>query len=244
VPSVNRVLNAMSVETRQRMQPHLEHVQLPAGKVLYQPGETMRHAWFPERGVLSLLALTSDGAATEVGMVGREGVVGLPILLPINTAPYQVVVQIAGDVSRLRADVFRGEFRRDATVQEAVLEHVHALFEQMAQSNVCNRYHTVQQRLSRWLLMTQDRARLEVMPLTQEFLGHLLGANRKRVSYAAAQLQDAGCIRQRHGQIRILDRRRLEQRACECYRLVRDHEPPPTATPRTVTGPTTGHHGR
>jgi CRP-like cAMP-binding protein len=245
VTPVNRVLRAASIEAQRRIQPYLERVRLAAGKVLYEPGETMRHAWCPEHGVLSLLALTADGAATEVGMVGAEGVIGLPILLPINTAPYQVLVQIPGEGYRLRADVFRGEFHRDTSVQEAVLEHVHALFEQMAQSNVCNRYHNVQQRLSRWLLMTHDRVGVDVIPLTQEFLGHMLGANRKRVSYAAAQLQDAACIRQRHGQIRILDRRRLEQRACECYALVRQHEVrPPPATTRTVAGQTVTHRIR
>ena len=221
---MNRVLWALSDETRRRLQAHLERVRLPAGKILYEPGETMRHAWFPEHGVLSLLALTSDGAATEVAIVGDEGVIGLPIVLPINTAPYQVLVQLAGEAHRVRADVFRAEFRRDPTMQEAVMEHLHGLIEQMAQSNVCNRYHSVEQRLSRWLLMTHDRTRTDIIPLTQEFLAHMLGANRKRVSHAAAHLQDASCIRQRHGQIRILDRRRLQQRACECYALLREHE--------------------
>ena len=231
---VNRVLNAVSGDAQRRIRPYLEAVRLPAGKILYEPGDLMRHAWFPERAVLSLLALTSDGDAAEIAMVGYDGVVGLPIILPVNTAPYQVLVQLAGDALRLRADVFRTEFRRDATVQENVLEHVHGLMLQMAQSNICNRFHSVRQRLCRWLLMTQDRTRADLIPLTQEFLGHMLGANRKRVSHAAAQLQDAGCIRQRHGQIRILDRRGLEQRACECYQVVHAHESDPTANPHRL----------
>jgi CRP-like cAMP-binding protein len=216
----NRVLNALSEEARQRVQPHLEFVRLPSGRILYEPGDVMRHAFFLEHGIVSLLAVTSDGTAAEVAMIGNDSMIGLPSGLPVNTAPYQVLVQLAGDAHRLPADLFRSEFRRDPSVQDAVLAHVHTLVRQLAQSGVCHRYHTARQRLCRWLLMTQDRARADTIPLTQEFLSHMLGASRKRVSHAAAQLQDAACIRQRHGQIKILDRRGLEQRACECYRVL------------------------
>lgn len=216
----NRVLRAFSEDSRQRLQPHLEAVRLSSGRILYEPGDLFRHVLFPENGVISLLALTSDGAAVEVAMIGSDAFVGLPTLTAAGTSPYQVLVQLAGDVFRLRAEMFRAEFRRDVSVQDAVLEQMHVLITHMAQSGVCNRYHTARQRLCRWLLMTQDRARTDSIPLTQEFLGHMLGANRKRVSHAAAQLQDVGCIRQRHGLIRILDRRGLEQRACECYRAL------------------------
>ena len=193
----------------------------------------MRHVVFPEHGVVALVASTSDGAATEVALIGREGVVGLPSMSAVMPAPYEVLVQLAGDGHRIRVDMFRLEFRRDPSVQEAVLDDLHRLLQQMAQSVVCNRYHTARQRLCRWLLMTQDRAATDTVPLTQEFLGHMLGATRKRVSYAAAQLQDAGCIRQRHGQIRILDRRGLEQRTCECYRATAEQRPAPAGAYRT-----------
>jgi len=192
----------------------------------------MRHAIFPDVGVVSLLGVTRDGAAAELALIGDEGFVGAPILLPPNTAPFQILVQLSVDGHRVRADVLRAEFRRDTSVQDAVLLHLHTLLVQVTQSNVCNRYHTVRQRLCRWLLMTHDRVRSNTLPLTQEFLGYILGATRKRVSHAATQLQDVGAIRQRHGQITIVDRRGLEQRACECYAVVRgdrdDLHPPHT----------------
>jgi CRP-like cAMP-binding protein len=233
VTATNRVFTGFSDDARRRLQPYLEPVGLPAGKILYEAGDAMRHVIFPEHGVVALVASTSDGATTEVAVIGREGVVGLPSMATVTPAPYQVLVQLAGDGYRVRVDILRVEFRRDPSVQDAVLDDLHRLLQQMAQSVVCNRYHTARQRLCRWLLMTHDRVATNTIPLTQEFLCHMLGATRKRVSYAAAQLQDAGCIRQRHGQIRILDRRGLEQRSCECYCAIAQPRPAPTATYRT-----------
>ncbi|HEX4347770.1 MAG TPA: Crp/Fnr family transcriptional regulator [Vicinamibacterales bacterium] len=219
--ATNRILGACSEEERRRLEPHLERVGLPSGKILYEPGDTMRHAFFPLDGVISLLGLTGTGSAAEVAMIGNDGVVGLPILLRVNTAPYQIVVQIAADVWRVRADFFVSQFRRDSSLQDAVMEHLHYVLAQMAQSGACNRYHTARQRLCRWLLMSHDRVRSDTIALTQEFIGHMLGADRKRVSAAALALQDAGYIRQRHGQLTILNRRGLEGWACECYDAVR-----------------------
>jgi CRP-like cAMP-binding protein len=238
----NRVLRAFSEETRRRLHPHLELVRLPTGKILQEPGDLVRFAFFPERAVISLLGLTDDGDAAEVAMVGNDGTVGLPIVLPVNTTPHQALVVIEGDAFRLRADILRAEFRRDASVQTAMLESVHRRLGEAARSTVCNRYHDVRQRLCRWLLMVHDYARMDGIPLTQEFLGRVLGATRKRVSHAAAELQDAGCIRQRHGLIRILNRRALEQRSCECYRLAREDVPdrPPGAS-RSVDPARTAH---
>ncbi len=216
----NRILSAVSEDERRRLAAHLERVHLPSGKILCEVGERMRHVFFPLEGVISLLATTSSGAAAEVAIVGRDGVVGLPILFAENTVPYQVLVQIAGAAYRLRGDVFLGEFRRNDVLQEVTMEHLRQLIGQLAQSGVCNRFHTARQRLCRWLLMTHDRVQSDTIPLTQEFIGYMLGANRKRVSAAAARLQDAGFIRQRHGQIKILNRRGLEHSACECYRTV------------------------
>jgi len=221
VATGNRILTALSDDERQRLTRHLEHVRLPSGKILYEVGDAVRFAYFPLGGVVSLLASTASGAAAEVAMIGNDGVVGMPILLPVNVAPYQVLVQIAAEAFRLRADIFLAEFRRDGSLQEAVMEHLQDLLAQMAQSGACNRFHSASQRLCRWLLMSHDRVQTDTIPLTQEFIGHMLGADRKRVSAAAARLQDAGVIRQRHGQIRILNRRGLESRACECYAVVR-----------------------
>ena len=217
----NRILTALSDDERARLTRHLERVRLPSGKILYNVGDRVEHAYFPLGGVVSLLASTAGGAAAEVAMVGNDGVVGMPILLPVNVAPYQVLVQIAAEAFRLRADVFLAEFRRDGSLQEAVMEHLQELIGQLAQSGACNRFHSASQRLCRWLLMSHDRVQTDTIPLTQEFIGHMLGADRKRVSAAAAKLQDAGVIRQRHGQIKILNRRGLESRSCECYDIVR-----------------------
>jgi CRP-like cAMP-binding protein len=241
VAITNRVLRAFSEDVRRRLQPHLEAVRLPVGKILYEPGEAMRHAFFPEGAVVSLLALTMDGAAAELAMVAAEGFIGLSIVLPINTAPYQVLVQTGGVAHRLRADILRAEFRRDMTVQDVVLGYLQRQVTAMAQASVCNRFHNVRQRLCRWLLLAQDCAHTDTIELTQEFLGHVLGTTRKRVSYAASQLQDTGCIRQRHGLIKILDRRGLEQRACECYAVVREQVAQPAhSAPRILA---TGSHG-
>jgi len=236
VVATNRVIAAFSDDARRRLQPYLEPVRLPAGKILYDAGDPMRHVVFPEHGVVALVASTSDGAGAEVALVGREGIVGQPSISSVMPAPYQALVQLAGNGHRVRVDMFRLEFRRDPSVQDAVLDDLHRLLQQMAQSVVCHRYHTTRQRLCRWLLMTQDRAAADTIPLTQEFLGHLLGATRKRVSYAAAQLQDAGCIRQRHGQIRILDRRGLEQRTCDCYRAIVAQSPASTVAAYRTPG--------
>jgi CRP-like cAMP-binding protein len=231
----NRILNAVSEDERRRLAPHLERVHLPSGKILFEVGDRMRHAFFPIGGIVSLLATTASGAAAEVAMVGNDGVVGLPILLPVNTAPYQVLVQITGDAYRMRGDVFLGEFRRDGPLQAAIMEHLHQLIGQLTQSGVCNRFHPARQRLCRWLLMAHDRVQSDTIPLTQEFIGHMLGANRKRVSAAAATLQDAGYIRQRHGEIRIVNRRGLERSACECYRAVERGVPTTDPPRRDVT---------
>jgi CRP-like cAMP-binding protein len=216
--STNHVFRTLSDEARRRLQPYLEYVRLPAGQLLYESGDAIRHALFIEHGVVSLLGSTSDGDAVEVAMIGRESVVGLPTTLRVNTLPYQVLVSFSGDGHRVRIDILRLEFTRDVSVQNAVLDDVHHLVAQMSQAVVCNRFHTASQRFCRWLLMLSDRVGTTTISVTQEGLGHVLGTDRKRISIVATQLQDDGCIRQRHGQIRILDRRRLEQQACECYR--------------------------
>jgi len=242
VSTTNQILKAFPEETRRRLHANLELVRLPARKILCEPGDLLRFAFFPERAVLSLLGLTGDGDAAEIAIVGHDGMVGLPIVLPINSTPYQAIVLMDGDAHRLRADILRAEFRRDAVVQIAILEYLHRQLGEMTRSTVCSRYHDVRQRLCRWLLIVHDYAHADAIALTQEFLGHLLGATRKRVSHAAAELQDAGCIRQRHGLVRILNRRGLEQRACECYHLAREDavESPPSPL-RTASSATTAH---
>ncbi|MGH7655972.1 MAG: Crp/Fnr family transcriptional regulator, partial [Gemmatimonadaceae bacterium] len=172
-------------------------MRLPAGRILYDIGDTVRYAYFPTNGMVSLLSSTREGATVEVAMVGRNGLVGLPILWRANTSPYQVLVQIACDAYRLRSDIFRTEFRRDGTLQEAVLEHLHGVLVQLSQSSACHRFHSAPARLSRWLLISRDCVQSNTIELSQEFFARMLGIHRKRVSSAALTLQARGAIRQR-----------------------------------------------
>lgn len=215
--SNNRVLCTLSQDEWRRLQPHLERIRLPPGRILYEVGDSVRHVYFPLDGLISLLSTMESGGTAEVAVCGNEGVVGLPVSMPANTSPYRALVQIACEVYRLRSDVFASEFRRAGSFQEAVLVHLQELLAELVRSGGCNRHHTVKQRLCRWLLMIQDRVHSDTIVLTQEFIGYMLGADRKRISAGAAVLQDAGIIRQRHGRIRIMDRAGLMRCACECY---------------------------
>lgn len=180
----------------------------------------MRSAFFITSGMVSLLATTEDGSATQVGMVGDEGVVGVPALLRIDKAPYQVMVQIPGTALRVRTDVFVKEFHRNGLLQDILLRYIHCLICQISQSAACNRFHTVEQRLSRWLLISQDKVNSKDLVLTQETLAHMLGATRTNVTKAAASLKLAGVIQYRHGRIHIINRPALEKLSCECYRVI------------------------
>ena len=217
----NRLLSLLPKDDYRRLQPQLERVLLPKGKVLYAMGDVMHHAYFPISGVVSLLAMTRAGETVEVAMVGSDGVIGLPIVLYANTVPYRVVVQITGSAWRIRSDAFRHEFARAAALQEVLLRYMHSLVGQISQSAVCHHFHTVSQRLCRWLLMAHDCIDTDTVDLTQEFLSHTLGVPRTTVSAAAVELQDAAVIRYRRGRITILNRKRLEASACECYGIVR-----------------------
>jgi CRP-like cAMP-binding protein len=220
--ATNRLLATLPRDELQRLQRQLEPVRLPKGKILYEAGDPMHHAYFPLNGMVSLLAATHEGRTVEVAMVGNEGVVGLPIVLRAATAPYRVMVQIAGDAMRARSETLAAEFRRSADFQDSMLRYTHSLVGQIAQSAVCHRFHGVLERLSRWLLIAHDRVEGDTIELTQEFIAHMLGMPRTGVTAAAVELQDAGVIRYRHGRITILNRKRLEAESCECYRIVRD----------------------
>jgi CRP-like cAMP-binding protein len=222
MPAANRLLATLPHDERQRLQRQLEPVRLPRGRVLYEVGDPMQHAYFPLNGMVSLLATTRHGQSVEVAMVGNEGVVGLPIVFRATTAPYRVMVQIASDAVRIRSETLATEFRRSLEFQDALLRYTHSLVGQISQSAVCHRFHSVLQRLSRWLLIAHDRADSDTIELTQEFIAHMLGIPRTGVTAAAVALQDAGLIRYRHGRITIVNRKRLEAESCECYKIVRD----------------------
>jgi len=197
-------------------------VRLTPGKILYDVGDTVRHAYFPRGGMISLLSITEDGRTVEVGMVGNEGMIGLPTVLRCNVVPYQVMVQFAGNTLRISANALKAEMSRNTQLQEILLCYTHALLIQIAQSAACNRFHTVEGRLCRWLLVSRDRLTTDTLLLTQEFLSHMLGVPRTSVTAVARLLQEQGLIKYRRGKIVIINRAGLETHSCECYRLVRN----------------------
>lgn len=219
---VNRLLALLPRDEYQRLHPHLERITLPKRTVLYEPGDSLHHAYFPLSGIVSLLATTQEGHAVEVAMVGNEGVIGLPIIFQADTVPYQVMVQITGVGYRIRSEVLRTEFRRAAALQAGLLRYTHGLLGQISQSAVCHQFHTASQRLCRSLLLARERVDSDTLELTQEFMSYMLGIPRTAVNAAAVELQDGGAIRYRHGTITILNRHRLETWACECYQILRD----------------------
>jgi len=216
----NHILTSSPRQSYQLLFSNLRQVRLKRGQILYDLGAPIKSAFFIVSGLVSLLATTEDGSATQIAMVGEEGVVGLPAVLKIDTAPYQVMVQIPGRAMRLRIDVFVKEFNRDGPLRDILLRYLHCLLSQISQSAACNRFHTVEQRLSRWLLIGQDRVKSKDLILTHEILAHMLGAKRTNVTKAAATLKRARVIQYRHGHIQIINRSALEEISCECYRVV------------------------
>lgn len=218
----NGLLSALPPPEYERLSPHLGLVRLTPGKILYHAGDIVRHAYFPIGGMISLLSITEDGRTVEVGMIGNEGMSGVPIILRSRVAPYQVMVQLAGNAFRIRENSLRVEFDRGGKLQDLLLRYTHSLLIQVAQSAACNRFHTVEERLCRWLLVSRDRVQTDTIHLTQEFLSHMLGVPRTSVTMIAVDLQKEGLIKYSRGRITIRDRRRLEATACECYRRVRE----------------------
>jgi CRP-like cAMP-binding protein len=218
----NGLLSALPRAEYERLSPHLELVRLAPGKILYNAGDAVRHAYFPKGGMICLLSTTESGRIIEVAMIGNEGMAGIPIILRSEAAPYQVMVQLAGNALRIKAGAVRAEFDRGGRLQHLLLRYTHTLLTQIAQSAACNRFHTVEERLCRWLLVSRDRVQTDTIRLTQEFLSQMLGAPRSSVTTVAVALQREGLIRYNRGQITILDRRGLETASCECYCLVRE----------------------
>lgn len=218
----NRLLTALPSAEYERLAPHLELARLTPGKILYHAGDVVRHAYFPKGGMICLLSTTEDGRTIEVGMIGSEGMAGIPIILRSGVAPYQVMVQLAGNALRISGNALREEFNRGGRLQDLLLRYTHTLLTQIAQSAACNSFHTVEQRLCRWLLVSRDRVQTETVHLTQEFLAHMLGVQRTSVTAVASALQREGLIRYGRGKVTILDRRGLEVASCECYRHVRE----------------------
>lgn len=217
----NRILSGLPRKDYARILPDLTPVTLEFGQVLYEPGTVEQWAYFLETAIVSSLFLAADGTSIEVSSVGMEGMIGVPTVLKSRSVPYRIVVQQPGTALRIKADVVRKEFDRCGAFHTSLLNYVHILIVQLSQSSVCNRFHTIRERLCRWLLASHDRATSNELRFTQEFLAQMLGVNRGSANEAASALQTAGLIRYRRGRITVHDRAGLEAAACECYHFVK-----------------------
>ncbi|MDQ2736756.1 MAG: Crp/Fnr family transcriptional regulator [Pseudomonadota bacterium] len=219
-PKQNHLLAALPVDEWRRWQPQLEHVEMPLGQVLYESGGTMSHVYFPITAIVSLLYVMENGASAEIAVVGNEGLVGISLFMGGGSTPSRAVVQSAGQGFRLTSKVIKEEFNR-APVLHLLLRYTQALITQMAQTAVCNRHHSLDQQLCRWLLLSLDRLQGNELVMTQELISNMLGVRREGVTEGALKLQEAGLIRYARGRITVLDRPGLEKRTCECYRVVK-----------------------
>jgi len=221
----NSLLAAMPRKAYARLLANLEPITLNFGEVLYEPGQTIRHVYFPGASLVSLLTLADGHLALEVGLIGREGMVGIPLVLGHRVSAVRALVQGSGAALRMTSANFIKQFRLSLPLQRELYSYVHTLMAQISQTAACNRFHVVEQRLARWLLMTHDRVKSDQFRMTHEFLGHMLGVRRVGVTKAAQALQEHSLISYSRGAITILDRKGLEAAACQCYKVVRDmHE--------------------
>jgi CRP-like cAMP-binding protein len=217
----NHLLASLPPADWQRWRPLLQPVQMPLGLVLYESGATLSHAWFPTSAIVSLEYLTESGGSAEIAMVGNEGIVGIPLFMGGGSTSGRAVVQSAGEGFRMSGPALRQEFAGAGAVMNLLLRYTQALIAQMAQTAVCNRHHSVDQQMCRWLLFALDRHRGNEIVVTQEQIAHMLGVRREGITEAAQSLQRAGLISSRRGHITVLDRQALEQRSCECYAVVK-----------------------
>ena len=220
-PKANQLLAALPPEEWSRWRPQLELVDLPLGKVLYEPGDTLSHVYFPTTAIVSLLYVMENGASAEIAVVGNEGIIGISLFMGGESTPSRAVVQSAGEGFRLKAQLMKDEFNRAGPVMHLLLRYTQALITQMAQTAVCNRHHSLDQQLCRWLLLSLDRLPDGELVMTQELIANMLGVRREGVTEAAHKLMEAGLIRYARGHISVLDRAALEKRVCECYAVVK-----------------------
>jgi CRP-like cAMP-binding protein len=231
-PEGNLLLAALPEESLRELRPHLEHVHLPLGEAVYESGGKQSYVYFPTDCIVSLLYVLADGASAEIAVVGREGLVGISLFMGGETTPSRAVVQSAGFGYRIRAAMLKKYFAQSHELHYLLLRYTQALITQMAQTAVCNRHHTVDQQLCRWLLLSLDRLRTDEVSMTQELIANMLGVRREGVTEAAGKLQSAGLINYSRGHISVLDRKGLEARVCECYAVVKaeyDRLLPPAA---------------
>ncbi|OOG58686.1 Crp/Fnr family transcriptional regulator [Polaromonas sp. C04] len=220
-PKKNHLLAALPDAEWQRWLPQLEWVEMPLGEVLYESGKTLEHVYFPATSIVSLLYVMENGASAEIAVVGNEGLVGISLFMGGESTPSRAVVQSAGQGFRLNAQAMKDEFSRAGPVMHLLLRYTQALITQMAQTAVCNRHHSLDQQLCRWLLLSLDRLQGTELVMTQELIANMLGVRREGVTEGALKLQEAGLIRYARGRISVLDRPGLEKRTCECYAVVK-----------------------
>lgn len=220
-PRANHLLTALPAADRERLTPHLKLVELPLGHVVYESGDKLRFVYFPTNAIISLLYVMENGASAEIAIVGNEGMVGIAIFMGGETTPSRAIVQSAGYGYRLSAAILKQEFVLGGPLQHLLLRYTQALITQMSQTAVCNRHHSIDQQLCRWLLLSIDRLPSNDLSMTQELIANMLGVRRSGVTEAALKLQAAGLIRYSHGHIEVLDRAGLEKRVCECYAVVK-----------------------
>jgi CRP-like cAMP-binding protein len=221
-PAANRLLAALPQKEYQRLLPELEQVTLPFAEVLYEPGERIRHVYFPNESIVSLLAEVTARSPLEVGLIGNEGVAGISTFMGVDTSPYRAIVQGAGTAMRMKAAALRRESEHAGPLRRLLHLYAHSLLTQVSRSAACNRFHTVDTRLARWLLMTSDRLGANEFRLTQEFISNMLGVRREGVNKAAGVLLKDELITYSRGQIKILNRVGLEAVSCGCYRMMKD----------------------
>jgi CRP-like cAMP-binding protein len=220
-PRENHILDALPELERERLFPHLQLVPMPLGKVLYESGAALRHIYFPTDSIVSLLYVMRDGASAEIAVVGKEGAVGVSLFMGGETTPSRALVQSAGHAYRLSGARLKAEFNRHGELLHVLLRYTQSLLTQMAQTAVCNRHHSLDQQLCRWLLLSLDRLNSNKLSMTQELIANMLGVRREGVTEAAGKLQKLGVIRYARGNIVVLDRPQLERLSCECYAVVK-----------------------
>jgi CRP-like cAMP-binding protein len=237
----NRLLGALETACRKRIDPHLEPIKLKLGTIVCEAGGVLKHAYFPQGSVLSLLTVLENGSAIETANIGREGAFGLFAAMYSRASFNRCLVQLEGAMVRCPIELLQSEFKRSEHVRDLFVSYSETLLSQVQQTVACNAMHTTEEKMCRWLLMMHDRADGEALPYTHEFLSHMLGANRKSVTLAAQSMQTAGLISYRRGKIQVLDRPGLEKASCECYAIVRERfdaflTPPSTAVQRNSNG--------
>jgi CRP-like cAMP-binding protein len=221
VPEQNYILNSLPADARERLFPYLRLVELPLGKVLYESGGLLRHVYFPIDSIVSLLYVLNNGASAEIAVVGNEGALGVALFMGGETTTNRAIVQSGGWAYRLTGSRLKREFERHTSLLHILLRYTQALITQMAQTAVCNRHHSVDQQLCRWMLLSLDRLNSDKLSMTQELIANMLGVRREGVTAAAGKLQNLGAIKYSRGHITVLDRAQLESSCCECYAVVK-----------------------